>query len=115
MTAKELNLSSYVYKVSREKIIGQKVTSIVRENRSDGEVYVIDEDYECGANDKLACRRSYSSSVLFIDLEEAKTHQAILREEHIKELQEAAKEALEKYHKTVEHYLYMPISEPIYV
>lgn len=115
MTAKELNLQSYVYKVSREKIIGQKVTSVVRENRCDGEVYIIDKDYECEANDKLACHRSYSNAVLYIDLEEAKLRQAILREEYIKELQEAAKEALDKYHKTVEHYLYMPISEPLYV
>lgn len=115
MTAKELNLSSYVYKVSREKIIGQKVTSIVRENRSNGEVYVIDKDYECEANDKLACHKSYSSSVLFIDLEEAKIQQAVLREKFIKELYEASQKAFEDYNKMVQHYLYMPISNPIYV
>jgi len=115
MTAKELNLSSYVYKVSREKIIGQKVTSIACENRCDGEVYVIDKDYECEAKDKLAHHRNYSNIVLFIDLEEAKIHQAILREKYIKELYEASQKAFEDYNKIVQHYLYMPISNPIYV
>lgn len=113
MTAKELSFSSHVYRVSRDKILGTSVSSIRR--RSDG-IFVINERFECMANEKLASSMTHGTEdVLFFDLEEAKTHQAILREEHIKELQEAAKEALEKYHKTVEHYLYMPISEPIHV
>lgn len=115
MTAKELNLSSYVYKVSREKIIGQKVTSVVRENRKDSEVFVIDRDYECKADDKLACHRNYSNIVLFIDLEEAKIRQAVLREQYIKELYEDSQKAFENYNKAVQHYLHMPISNPTYV
>lgn len=113
MTAKELSYSSHVYRVSRDKILGTSISSIVR-RKSDG-MFVINECFECSANEKLASNMRDTKDVLFFDLEEAKTHQAILREEYIKKLQEAAKEALEKYHKTVEHYLYMPISEPIYV
>lgn len=106
MKVEELSYASVVYLVSREKIAKRPVGSITKS----GDKFVVNSAYYCAAGETVAVN-SYEAKIFF-DVEEAKIEQALLREAHIKKLHKEMCEAIDAYNKTVQHYLYMPISNP---
>lgn len=106
MKVEELSHSSIVYLVSRGAINKRSVDSITKS----GDKFAVNDMYYCAAGETVAVN-SYGGKIFF-DVEEAKVEQALLREEYIKKLHKEMCEAIDLYNKTVQHYLYMPISNP---